>query len=352
MKVSASIKNVFYKNFYFFDYTLNTEFFIFTDTSLLTKNITNDDFSLIPSFKTYIYSNQSALDDSLYFFKNLPFSENQYWNEKNDLNAFLYLKTSSFISFFINSNVDIPTCFKKSKSLAFKNFELPFIRFFNFIMRQGKRDKIIRVFFKKILNRSNLWENYQKVQFTESNQKMLSTSIYLRNYRNLEKFDTFVKIKKHLPLFFLLSNFEKNYVKKIYSFPFFYRNKNFEIRSSFFFKNSFLKLFNTINPVFIYFIYNVDKNIRKYSRGKSGKYAFVWKYISPYKRLFLAMRLFAKELKFRGERKFFERFLSSLSVLENDFKNSFIYQSKAFSHNYVFKNFKKTLLVSLKTISK
>lgn len=64
------------------------------------------------------------------------------------------------------------------------------------------------------------------------------------------------------------------------------------------------------------------------------------------------MRLFAKELKFRGERQFFERFLGSINVLENDFKNSFVYQSKTFSHNYVFKNFKKTLLISLKTISK
>lgn len=64
------------------------------------------------------------------------------------------------------------------------------------------------------------------------------------------------------------------------------------------------------------------------------------------------MRLFTKELKFRGERQFFERYLNSLQILEKDFKNSFVYQSKNFSHNYVFKNFKKTLLLSLKTVSK
>ena len=317
--------------------------------------MTNDDFSLLPSFKTYIYTDttQKFSDSFLYFFKNAPFVENQHWNEKVDLNVFMYLKTSSFISFFINNDVDVPTFFKKSKSLSFKNFELPFVRFFNLIMRQGKRDKIIRVFFKKLLNRSNLWENYQKIQFNDNNKNFFKTfNFYIQNYRNFTKFDAFSKNKKHLSFFFLLSNFEKNYTTKLFFFPFFYRNKSFEIKSSTFFKNSFLNSFNSINPIFAYFIYNVDKNIRKYSRGKSGKYAFVWKYIAPYKRLFLTMRLFAKELKFRGEKKFHERFLNSISVLETNFKNSFMYQSKAFSHNYVFKNFKKTLLVSLKTISK
>jgi len=72
-----------------------------------------------------------------------------------------------------------------------------------------------------------------------------------------------------------LSAFEKNNLKRITVFPFLNRNKKFEVRTSLFFKNSFLKLFNEINPIFTYFIYSVDKNIKKYSRGKSGKYAFV-----------------------------------------------------------------------------
>jgi hypothetical protein len=35
------------------------------------------------------------------------------------------------------------------------------------------------------------------------------------------------------------------------------------------------------------------------------------------------MRLFVKELKFKNEKKFKDRFFSGLSILENDFKNSF-----------------------------
>lgn len=352
MKVNTFIKQFLYKNYYFFDYNINTEFFIFTDSLFLTKNITTDDFSLIPSFKSYIFQPQDNSDEFLHFFKNTPFFENNFWNEKNDLKSFLYLKTSSFISFFINNDIDVPTFFKKSKSLAFKNFELPFIKFFNLMMRQGKRDKVTRYFLKKTIKRDDLWQNYPKIQFDESNEKLMKDSLFIAElYKNKEKYDSYIKIQKYLLIFTLLFNFEKNNKFNNYEFPA-YRTKLFEINSSNFFKNYFLNLFNQVNPIFAYFIFSVDKNIRKYSRGKSGKYTFVWKYIAPYKRLFLVMRLFTKELKFRGERKFFERYLQSLNILENDFKNSFVYQSKCFSHNYVFKNFKKTLLVSLKTISK
>lgn len=220
-------------------------------------------------------------------------------------------------------------------------------------MRQGKRDKLIRFFFKKTLARNDLWQNFPKLQFDDSSQKLKANPpFYMEMYTNNEKHDSFLKIEKYLLTFTLLFNFEKNIKNKKFVFPFLSKNESLEVNFSSFFKTSFLNLFNKVNPVFTYFIYSVDKNIRKYSRGKSGKYAFVWKYIAPYKRLYLVMRLFTKELKFRGERQFFERYLNSLQILEKDFKNSFVYQSKNFSHNYVFKNFKKTLLLSLKTVSK
>jgi hypothetical protein len=44
---------------------------------------------------------------------------------------------------------------------------------------------------------------------------------------------------------------------------------------TFFLKNYLYFLLSKISPIFSYFIYSVDKNIRKYSRGKSGKYTFI-----------------------------------------------------------------------------
>jgi hypothetical protein len=47
------------------------------------------------------------------------------------------------------------------------------------------------------------------------------------------------------------------------------------VNNSFFLKNYLYFLISKISPVFSYFIYSVDKNIRKFSRGKSGKYTFI-----------------------------------------------------------------------------
>ena len=43
--------------------------------------------------------------------------------------------------------------------------------------------------------------------------------------------------------------------------------------------------FNMINLIFSFYIYKVDKHIYKNSRGRSGKFTFIWKYIAPYKRI-------------------------------------------------------------------
>jgi hypothetical protein len=40
-------------------------------------------------------------------------------------------------------------------------------------------------------------------------------------------------------------------------------------------KQLFISKFLTNLPIFMFFIHNVDKNVKKYSRGKSGKYSFV-----------------------------------------------------------------------------
>jgi hypothetical protein len=43
-------------------------------------------------------------------------------------------------------------------------------------------------------------------------------------------------------------------------------------------------------PLFSFYVKRVDKLKRKHSRGKSGKYSIVWKYIPKYKRLLTTLR--------------------------------------------------------------
>jgi ribosomal protein S7 len=39
--------------------------------------------------------------------------------------------------------IDVPTCFKKSESLKNKSLELPLLKFANYLMKKGKREKTI-----------------------------------------------------------------------------------------------------------------------------------------------------------------------------------------------------------------
>jgi len=48
-----------------------------------------------------------------------------------------------------------------------------------------------------------------------------------------------------------------------------------EIDSDFFIRNHLINGFTQLTPMFFYFVYNIDKNIRKFTRGKAGKYVFV-----------------------------------------------------------------------------
>ena len=50
-----------------------------------------------------------------------------------------------------------------------------------------------------------------------------------------------------------------------------------------------INTFKKFNFLFSFYIYKVDKQIYKNSRGKSGKYTFVWKYLAPYKRNLLIL---------------------------------------------------------------
>lgn len=267
---------------------------------------------------------------------------------------FLYFKKSSFISFFINNFIDIPICFKKSKSLRFKNFELPVLKFSNYIMKKGMREQTLVLLFSS-------FRNYLKTDNVfNSNKKSyrIKDKVEFKNTFFFEKYNE--KYINWLYLFFSINGifWSQRNNKQIYfnvltpinlnSNNVLYNNDKW-IDVNFFIKTNLLLKLNKVLPIFSYFIYSVDKNIKKYSRGKSGKYVFVWKYVAYYKRIYIAMRWIVKEMKFNNDKKISNRIIKTLTNLENDLESSFAWKSKVFSHNYVFKNFKKTLMVTLKT---
>lgn len=281
---------------------------------------------------------------------------NNVWFQKLNLDSFIFLKTSSFISFFLYNQIDVPVCFKKSKSLSFKSFELPVLKLFNFLMKQGLRDKNLKTFFYHFSNLKKKFDTKVKYPSGDLTKINKYDTLVLNKTFFLASFSNNLEIIKNY------TNKNNKFIKILYLNFFFYKLSNFKLTNrnrskklntnwSMFTKNSIVNTFSKPNIIFSYYVYSVDKNVRKFSRGKSGKYTFVWKYVAPYKRIFLAMKLFSKNLKFKSEKKFYKNFLNSFFFLKNNFNKSFLYKFKNYTHNFVFKNFKKNSMLSLKTIN-
>ncbi len=307
-----------------FYFLLDNVSFNTISNSILNVNFKNSNINFYNNFN----------DDKKMF----PTKYNSNDNDSSFLTDYLYIRNSSFIKFFINNMIDVPVCFKKSSSLKTRNFELPLLKFSNFLMKQGKKDKIIkllfnafRFFFKNIkssLNKSNTslfsWFN---LYFFGSN--ILNSFNYTDNKLMNFKFENLLNL---------------NYNNIVL-------NDDKIINPSFFLKNYLYFLLSRVSPIFSYFIYSVDKNIRKYSRGKSGKYTFIWKFVAPYKRMHLAVRWLIKDIKFNQSRSFNDRLLKTFNNILVSPEKTFSWKSKIFSHNYVFKNFRKSLMSSLRTTS-
>lgn len=111
----------------------------------------------------------------------------------------------------------------------------------------------------------------------------------------------------------------------------------------------FSETFKRFNFLFSFYIYKVDKQIYKNSRGRSGKYTFVWKYVAPYKRSFLILHWLAREMRTHSGKTWQMRVIT---VLRNFFFNTtstWIWKIKKFSLNYVYFNLRKTLGETYKT---
>jgi hypothetical protein len=158
--------------------------------------------------------------------------------------------------------IDVPICFKKSVSLKNRSFELPLLKFSNFLMKQGKKEKIIRLIFSSF-----------RLFFKNTNTNSEKNNSFFFSWFNLYIFG-FNLLQTNSLKSNVSSNFKfQELINLKYNNIFLNNDKTINI--SFFLKNYLYFLLSKVSPIFSYFIYSVDKNIRKYSRGKSGKYVFI-----------------------------------------------------------------------------
>jgi hypothetical protein len=179
---------------------------------------------------------------------------NKYNSYLQIFNQFIYLKNSLFISFFINNMIDVPICFKKSYSLKRPTLNIPLLKFINLLMRKGKKEQITKILFKSF-----------RVFLFEFKQEKSLALLFNKNFLRIFLFVS--------NIFSTISPDLEQKMNLLYNNSFLFLSKS--INNDFFIKNFFLSQIVKIAPIFSYFIYSVDKNIKKYSRGKSGKYIFI-----------------------------------------------------------------------------
>lgn len=249
------------------------------------------------------------------------------------LHAFLFIRQSTITSFFALNMIDMPLCFKKSKSLYSTTFELPTLKLSNMLMRDGNREKIFK----------NLTLSLDKCYFNLLKSQHSDYVKWSSLYSNLFQ----------LTSTSLLSNSSTSIIREDIQIL---RSRtltdnNVHLQSG---QNVVTLLLDKVKdflPLFSFYIRKVDKSIRKHSRGKSGKYTIIWKYIPTYKRLFVTLRWFLKDLKFQKARTLDARLYKTIETFFLSPDLSFVAKLRRFSHFFVFQNYKKTLMRSLKSVS-
>jgi hypothetical protein len=266
------------------------------------------------------------------FFNDFRDDDTSLPQESEVLDKFLFLRQSTITSFFIVNMIDMPICFKKSKSLYSKTFELPLLKFINLIMRKGLREKTLKSttlsffnFFNKFFSKAVINYNKWRSIYTFLLNTYTTNTSVLNSHFSTKPLDL---NSRHV-----------------------LTEKGLSFNSSLFFKKNLFDKLGDYIPLFSFYIRKVDKSIRKNSRGKSGKYMIIWKYVPSYKRLYVTMRWFLKDLKFQKLKTFDERLIKTIETFLLTPELSFVCKLRRFTHFFVFQNHKKTLLKTLKSTS-
>ena len=292
----------------------------------LFKNLTEPHFFSISLYDDFTTLNLTKLNLDHNFQSSDPLLE------VNPIDSFLFLRKSTVTSFFMMSLVDMPISLKKSKSLYVKTFEIQSLKLSNLLMRSGKRGLILNTLTKVLNTLSSKWNYLTKpldssVQWFELYYALINLNLnkrFLANSSVLEASDD------------------------VLGEGIVYKNR-LETKNTNFFKDVLMTHFEDFYPLFNFYIQKTDKSKIKNSRGKVSKLKLLWKYVPPYKRFYQALRWLLKDLKFQKSNSFNVRLFNVFETFCLTPQLSFLWKLRNFVHFYVFRNFKKTLLRTLRS---
>lgn len=259
----------------------------------------------------------------------------EHYGEHESIDDFEYLKDRTFTSFFRNNTIDVPRCFRKTKSVRRPINQIDLLKLNNYLMRDGKRLKVFGALTNtiKILLNSQKHAGVRTYSTPASWRDLFLTFNYLISTNCNHR--TIPTLKEELTTF---------------GHTMLPVGKNIEDEwniNTLLFKNIYQML-----PMFSFYIYKVDKKIFKNTRGKSGKFTFIWKFVAPYKRLMLVMHWLFKELRVKPGRSLNDRLYAIFDTLISNPQQTWIWRVRKFSHNYVYRNSRRTLAENYRTVTK
>lgn len=304
-----------------------TKTFLNIDTAL---RFDNNDFFV----RNYTFYNTRDYENSLYPLRDsIEAVLDRSMEHTNVAEHFQFLRQSTITSFFMASMVDMPVCFKKSKSLYSRTFEIPLLKLSNILMRAGLRGKTmatVTLSFTQCFHEvMGLAQKEDFITWHTLYNALLSTQLLSDNLFRTTTLG-------------LDSGLSPQHKVKEGGYIF---------NSSYFLKTLLFERLEKYAPLFSFYIRKVDKSVRKNSRGKSGKYTVIWKYVPVYKRLYVNIRWLLRDLKFQKLKTFTERLTKVLETFLLTPHLSFVCKLRRFTHFFVFKHHKKSLLKTLKSTS-
>jgi len=261
----------------------------------------------------------------------LSIESNTYNDDLDKDTEFEFIKSLPFIDFFKSSLIDVPVCFSKSKSLRRRTRDTSFSKFLNYTTLHGNKQRTSNFFMRAL--KMNLLE---LVKLDKSSDL---------TWRSIFMFFSSVMTKGSAYKELYIRNPDANDDESLY-----YRLGDYT--SKFDYNTVFFKQLKALEPLFLFYIYKVDKSIFKNSRGRSGKFTFIWKYITPYKRNLLVFHWLAKELRVINKKSLGARLDHLIKQVIFERKTTWIYKIRRFSYNYVYYNCRFTLARSYRTVTR
>lgn len=105
---------------------------------------------------------------------------------------------------------------------------------------------------------------------------------------------------------------------------------------------------DSVNPMFVLTTEKVTKQIRKNSRGKSGRYVSYWAYLPKHKRNAWVCRQVLNETQFLSAPRAEQRLRGSFYDLLDSMESHYLNQRLLATYGLIFKNYKQSLMNSFR----